>query len=171
MKEKQRNVILAFILIIFSVSLSACSFIRCKAFEDAKRMLEETDDFEQFVEEKNINLTEIGRVQKVRAAALLEKNGLTEFTVKRIKRHYNYTAEDYRKMEGLDESYLSGFYKLCDEESFAVILKALEYKDLDDFLVKNGYVDESGNPDHQKWYEQEIRNTVELKEQGKAFEN
>ena len=164
---KKKIIMTVSALALASTLLTACGHLPLKDISQIQQMLEETDDFEQYVIDNDIDLNEITLQQKIKIIALLEEYGLTEFTVERIKRHYEYTSEDYKQIKELDDYYLSCFYKLADRESFDVMLKAMGYSDLDDFLLKNGYIDKNGKPDRQQWFEENVRRTFEMKEQGR----
>ena len=85
---------------------------------------------------------------------MLKAHGFTEYEQPYLlgRRSYKYTAEDYKKIAELDESYLYAFYTSTTIETLTEACLALGYEDVKDFLLKNGYVNEDGNPDVGVWY-------------------
>ena len=61
----------------------------------------------------------------------------------------------------LDETYVYALFVICDTETFNVVLEALGYEDLADYLIKRNYVDEEGNPDLIVWT---VKNMEEMSE-------
>ena len=70
-------------------------------------------------------------------------------------------VEDFRSIEELDETYVYALFVICDTETFNVVLEALGYEDLADYLIKRNYVDEEGNPDLIVWT---VKNMEEMSE-------
>ena len=101
------------------------------------------------LEYNGYSLSDIQAYETIRFYNLMRKNGLTDYTQIGFSMDYNYTAEDYKKMKGLDETYLYTIYrKTHDLDEF---LEALGYSSLDEYLLKNNYVDEYGKPSTTYW--------------------
>lgn len=94
---------------------------------------------------------QIGTYERLRAMDLLEAYGLTDYSMDGRKRHYPYTVEEFRAVTELDETYLYALYILCDRDTFMVVLEALGYEDLEDFLIRMNYVDDEGEPSLFVW--------------------
>jgi len=117
--------------------------------------------------ERKYSYYEIASFEKNRVYGLMEDNGLTDFIHKGNDKHYNYTAEDFKKIKELDESYLYGFYMVADRETLDEVCKALGYTDIKDYLIKNNYVDKENNPDVNVWYDSNLVNIQKImSEQG-----
>lgn len=97
------------------------------------------------------NLGDIRMYEKVRLYDLLDEKGVTNFSEKYAFRDYGCSAEDYRKIPELDDSYLYAMYSTSSEEDANTLAQALGYSSLDDYLIKNGFVDESGKPSIKYW--------------------
>lgn len=96
---------------------------------------------------------QISTYQTLRLYDLLEANNLTEYEPEQLtRRNYKYTADDYKKVAELDESYLYAFYTETTLETLTEVCQALGYDDIEDFLIRKGYVDKDGNPDVSVWY-------------------
>lgn len=96
---------------------------------------------------------QISTYQTLRLYDLLEANNLTEYEPDHlIRRSYKYTADDYKKIAKLDESYLYAFYTQTTLETLTEVCQALGYDDIENFLISKGYVDKDGNPDVSVWY-------------------
>ena len=102
---------------------------------------------------------EIGIYERLRLGDLLEANGFTDYTMDGQKKSYNYSAEDFKKIEELDETYLYASYIATTKETFMNILTSLGYENLEDFLIKNEYVDENGKGSIYVWC---IKNMEEM---------
>lgn len=58
-----------------------------------------------------------------------------------------YSIEDYEKISHMfNEEDMIVYYTCMREEEFNKLLQALGYEDMTDFLIKNNYLDEKGNP-------------------------
>ena len=75
----------------------------------------------------------------------------TDYEGSGYNRSYHYDSEDFRNLEGLDESYLYGFYCATSEENFNDILSVLGYSSLEQYLTEKEYVDGDGNPSIDAW--------------------
>lgn len=94
---------------------------------------------------------EITTFARLRAIDFLKEHGITEYVTIEDRRDYKYSAEDYKKISELDESYLSALYTLTTPETFNEFLKALGYTNLDDFLISNNYLDSKGKASTRTW--------------------
>ena len=94
-------------------------------------------------EESGYTAAEISVYEKLRAMDLMDDNNMDDFDVGNGVRDYHYVASDYADVEGLDESYLYGFYILTNEEDANEMAIALGYKSLDDYMIQNN--DERNN--------------------------
>lgn len=94
---------------------------------------------------------EIYCYEKLRSSNLLKDNGFTDYTIVDNKVDYKYTAEDYKQIEDLNETYLYGFYIYTNEKSINEISKALGYNDLKDYLISNNHIDENGKESITEW--------------------
>ncbi len=88
---------------------------------------------------------------KNKVGGLMHENGYVEYEKNEGKQCYKYTANDYRKIEELNESHIYGFYILADEQTTDEVCKALGYRDLADYLKQAGYADKHGLPDIIRW--------------------
>lgn len=95
---------------------------------------------------------DISLYQRSRVINLMASYGYTDYTNINNYREYKYTVEDYQKMEELDETYLYGFYMVTTTKTFNTVLNSLGYKDLNDYLIRNNYVNKDNKPDTNKWY-------------------
>ena len=64
-----------------------------------------------------------------------------------------YSVEDYMKIPDINDNNLIGFYEMRGREECEKIAQALGYDGIDDYLVKNGYVNSNGEPSIKKWRE------------------
>ena len=106
------------------------------------------------------NITDYG---KLIVKGMLKDNGFTDYyTNEENERHYNYTAEDYKSMPNFDERYLYSLYLVVDDYTIDEFTKSLGYEDLEDYLIKNDYVDEEGNPSTYNWYNVYLYNMAKI---------
>lgn len=140
--------IVAFVLITaLFCTMSGCPLIKT----DSTEPVEETKWVSYTNTYNGYKDHEIGAYERLRAKDLLEDCGFTDYSMEGSKRHYNYSAEDFRSVEELDETYLYALYVICDEETFETVLVALGYENLADFLTRMNYVDDEGNPSLLVW--------------------
>ena len=79
---------------------------------------------------------------------------LTEYGIQVYNENDDYVShsvEDYKKIEGLNEVDLLGYYSLLGMNESEKVVQALGYENWNDFLIKNNYVNENGKPDIYKW--------------------
>lgn len=119
--------------------------------------------------------SEISMYQKLRVNELMTNYNMTNYTSdpnNSHKRIYNYTSEDYKQIEELDETYIYGYYILADSTTVDYVCEALGYTNLYTYLTTNQYVDDMGNPSIDKWYDANnitINNImIEQSEKGKV---
>ena len=151
------------IVAVMVFNLSGCSVSRANITEPVEEEpVEEENEYVTYENTYNgYKDTEIGTYERLRAKDLLEEYGFTDYSMDGTKRHYNYTVEDFRSIEELDETYVYALFVICDTETFNVVLEALGYEDLADYLIKRNYVDEEGNPDLIVWT---VKNMEEMSE-------
>lgn len=133
--------------VIMASSLTGCiktQHVDTPEDKAVSQMLEITDDY-------SFNLGDVRVFERNRLYKLLDDNDITDYIGRYGKRDYNCSEEDYRSVDGLDESYLYAMYFASSREDAETLARALNYKSLDDFLIKKGYVDENGNPSVDYW--------------------
>lgn len=109
------------------------------------------------------SLSEISRYQKLRVNELMTNYNMTDYTKDpedNRKRIYNYTSDDYKQIQELDDTYIYGYYLLADTKTVDNVCDALGYSNLYTYLTVNSYVDEQGSPSVEKWYD---ANTITIK--------
>ena len=107
-------------------------------------------------DESGYTAAQVGIYEKLRVMDLLDENGMRDYDAQGATRDYHYVAADYAKVEGLDDTYLYGFYVLAGAEDANEMAIALGYEGLDDFMIQNGYVDENGNPSTHEWWRADV---------------
>ncbi len=132
-----RRVALGVSFLTLLLTFSASSLIGCsKNFKNdlnngGETIAEESEKYYGY------SITEISLYEQSRLKKLLEEYNLTDYTQNGIeRRNYNYTADDYKKIKELDETYLGGAYALFNKKSLDELCKALGYADFNDFLEK-----------------------------------
>ena len=146
------------VVAVMVFNLSGCSVSK----ENRTEPVEEEKEYVTYENTYNgYKDTEIGIYERLRAKDLLEEYGFTDYSMDGTKRHYNYTVEDFQSIEELYETYVYALFDICDTETFNVVLEALGYEDLADYLIKRNYVDEEGNPDLIVWT---VKNMEEMSE-------
>lgn len=147
---KIRNVVMKIALpvvigIIMASSLTGCIRLTPSSENSAISEMAEIKDNYPF------NLGDVRMYERERLYELFDENGIIDYTSKYGRRDYNCSEEDYRSVRGLDESYLYAMYFGSSHEDAETLARALGYESLDDFLVKNDYVDDKGNPSVKIW--------------------
>ena len=95
---------------------------------------------------------DIALYELIRLNDSLKASGLVEYEeAAGGLRDYPYTAEDYARIDGLDDTYLYGFHKLATKEDVDEMAKAIGYDDLDDFMRSKGFMDSDGRYDTRTW--------------------
>ncbi len=137
--------------LIITTSLTGC-------FGDGKEVSTKPSPKQQTISEFNdadetygVDPADVYYYRGERLEELLEKYGFIEYTQEDGKRNYIYSADDYKKIEELDDSYLRAMYFLATPDDVNEMAKSLGYENIDDFMIKKGYVDEEGKPDHSYW--------------------
>ena len=158
-------------LALASTLLTACGYNSNKEATYSSSSVVTTnyqrEDVYAMASENDLTMQQISNHQIARVLALLEEYGFTNYTSDGLKRHYNYTYSDYQRISEMDDSYLYGFYSIADRESFEEMLKGLGYTDLDDFLVQNGYIKQSGKPDATLWFQQSVIKSIREMTEGR----
>lgn len=130
--------------------------------------------FSELVEESTLDydIIEISRFQSRRSLELLDSYGFTDYTMVDQKRNYHYTAEDYKKIDTLDETYLYGMYIETTDRTLREILRSMGYENLNDYLIQKGYVSSDGEPSTYIWnqYNAEVIDDIMVEELGPPSE-
>lgn len=113
--------------------------------------IEQSYDDNQEDKYHGFSLYDISTYQRLRTYEIMEENGFNNYTTEGTRRNYNYTSEDFKKLDKLDETYLYGFYTSTTGSTLNQVCGALGYENLEDFLIKNNYVDSQGNPSTMVW--------------------
>ena len=122
-------------------------------------LVQETDDYvPSIVRRHNYKNSDIILYEEVRVNHLMESYNLTDYYSlgDGIKRTYNYSKDVYEKMNDLDETYISGFYYLCDMSTVNTVCNALGYKDLKAYIVEKGFVNDNGEANISGWLWDEL---------------
>lgn len=75
--------------------------------------------------------------------------------------------EVYKRLEGLDESKLFGFYLLLGEKESEKILPIYGYNTWDEYLMKNGFINDKGETDLKMWEESHYKAQEEVNSYGR----
>lgn len=165
-KRVKLNITLA--TIVGTIIISGVVGLNAKSKKDFLTYDEykQTEDYKEYQKKYGTygySNKEIINYEIARSINLLEENNMTDYEQKAYGiKQYNYTVEDYKKIDKLDESYLFGFYRATNQSTFSEILITLGYSSLDDFLLKNNYVDENGNPSVNEWMTYELNSTAKI---------
>ena len=145
--KKVLNIAMSTILsVVIAMSMIGCTKSN---IEDKSTIQQEYSEiYEDYgVHTKDIQEYEIERLEKA-----LEETGLIDYTLNEDNlRDYHYTAEDYRKINNLDETYLRSFYSIASDQSVDEMAKALGYNNLHNYLESKGFLYQNGNIDGQTW--------------------
>lgn len=157
-KSKGKIQILKRAFLSITALLCCAGAVGCnKINEQPKSIVEsESQSFESSDLECNgYQYSRILTFSKIRSKELLDNNGLTEyyFDTDSLTSIYSYTATDYEKIDGLDESYIFGFYNLSDHNTVDEVCKALGYEGFYDYLNTNDLGSEFD------WRSSEVYNT------------
>lgn len=81
------------------------------------------------------------------------KLDMDEYDILYVGENIDNSVDDYKKLSNLNEKNLIGYYCALNEnkEECEKLVQVLGYNGWDDFLTSNGYVDNYGNPDINKW--------------------
>lgn len=115
-------------------------------------------------------MADLSMYGNLRVYDLLDANGFTDYEGSGYNRSYRYDAEDFRKLKGLDESYLYGFYCATSEENFNDVLSVLGYDSLEQYLTEKEYLDEDGNPSIDAWNDASMSCLAEILKQDRERE-
>ena len=145
--KKILNIAMSTILsVVIAMSMIGCT----KANVEDKTTIQQeySEIYEDYgVHTKDIQSYEIDRVERA-----LEEQGLIDYTLNEDNlREYHYSSEDYKKINGLDETYLRGFYSIASDESVDEMAKAIGYNNLHDYLESKGFLYQNGTIDGQTW--------------------
>lgn len=158
-KTKKVTLRIAFAtLIIILVMTCFNNLILPEIRESIKNSIKQEENVE--LEYNGYYLSEIETYEYIRFSNLMAENNLTSYTQNGLIIDYNYTVEDYKKMDGLDESYLYTVYRKTNDLN--EFLHVFGYNDLNDYLIKNNYVDKNGEPSTIKWRIETAKDTSEI---------
>lgn len=157
--KKSMAVVLA---VFLAMGCVGCGITHNATPKDNDTYIEDVDDSYMKDDESGYSSAEVSIFEKLRAMDLLDDNNMDNYDADGAHRDYHYVASDYADVEGLDESYLYGFYVLAGEEDANEMAMALGYKSLDDFMIQNGYIDVNGNPSISKWSDADLINMREI---------
>lgn len=146
-------------VLVATLALSGLTGCTLKKDYTNNTQTEQTQTIEYQNEYNGYKDTEIGIYERLRFNDLMEKYNFTDYEMKDNKKNYNYTSEDFKTITELDETYLYAAYTITTKETFNNILNALGYTNFEEFLVSNGYVNESNEPDLMVWC---IKNMEEI---------
>lgn len=102
------------------------------------------------------------KYQRIRLYELLDSYKMDDYSIVNLRRNYNYGVEDYKNIKELDESYLYMFYVDTTLDNVQTVCQALGYENLDDFMIKNEYVNKEGKPDVNVWHRKNKENINKL---------
>jgi len=80
-------------------------------------------------------------------------------------------CNDYSDIEGLSKNDIYGFYNYCGYKETEKVLKQLGYFSWENFLIRNGYYDNSGAPSFEVWENYAEAESVEQLKEQEALEN
>ena len=119
--------------------------------------------YEQTLNDYNgFSIVEIRNYEMLRADDLFSNNGFHSYSMEGTKRKYNYKSSDYKRIKELDETYLYGIYLNTNSSTFNEVLQALGYSDLEDYLIKNNYVNKNGEPSTMAWSNADLEKMSQL---------
>lgn len=95
----------------------------------------------------NYSLNNVTEAQQV-----LEDNNIDYYNYE-TGEYVSNSVDDYKKIKDLSDENLIGYYELLGKNESEKVVKALGYASWDDYLIKNNYVDDYGNPDLYGWRE------------------
>jgi len=136
-------------------ALLMCTLFACTMLVSCRKFMvkKNSNTYEpiSFIE-YDYTLYEMTIIEMQRFDKLMDDNGLTEYTQDGKVRNYDYTVDDYRQMEGLDESYISCFSSMTNEKTINEVLKVFGYNNLEEYVRAKGFVDDKGNVDIVSWH-------------------
>lgn len=132
--------------IVMATSLTGCFFNQTPSKVDVA--VSEMADISQ---NYPFDLGDVRIYEKARLYNLLDEKGITKYDGQYGLRDYDCTVDDYKMIPELDESYLYSMYSFSSEEDANILAQALGYSSLDDYLIKNGFVDSDGKQSIRYW--------------------
>lgn len=137
----------------FAVTTSALvATLAASFFFSSQQQEEKVTPKEIQMEYDGYDIGELSIYQGIRVFDLLDDYGFTDYDGSGYDRNYHYTAEDFKRLKGIDENYLYGFYCVTSVQNFKDVLSgAFDYDSFDHYLLDRNYVDEKGQPDIAKW--------------------
>lgn len=164
----KRNVVLSIATAALVTVLASAGFLAMQ--ENKEELTDSPDRIEYVTEVDGYNMSDLSIYQNLRVYDLLDNYGFTDYEGSGYNRTYNYTAEDFQRLKGIDENYLYGFYCATSEQNFKDVLSVFGYDSLDSYLIDRNYIDKQGNPSIDTWNDatmQEMANLLKA-EKGKA---
>ena len=133
--------------IAMATSLTGCFF----NYTPDNRVVEAVSEMGKISDNYPFDLGDVRMYEKSRLYNLLDEKGITKFDGQYGLRDYDCTVDDYKMISELDESYLYAMYSCSSEEDANTLAQALGYTSLDDYLIKNEFVDSNGKPSTKYW--------------------
>ncbi len=153
---------MALVLTLFlAMACVGCGISNNSNLEEKRTAIEQEYAFLED-DESGYSAAEVGVYEKLRVMDLLDDNNMDDYDAVGNKRDYHYSAIDYASVEGLDDSYLYGFYILSGADDANEMAIALGYASLDDYMIQHSYIDEDGKPSKAEWVKADIANMREL---------
>ncbi|MBR3049211.1 MAG: hypothetical protein IKG58_01455 [Bacilli bacterium] len=104
---------------------------------------------------------DIDSYAKIRALEKLSEAGFTADSKEGFKYHIDATAEDFKRLGELDSDHVYSLEEALDEETMDKVLESMGYEDIDDYLVKNNFVDSKGEAYRVKWFYDHMNNMAD----------
>lgn len=151
---------------IMSISLSGCNSNKSVKTKSSKTSQTETisssntkeldinlimENYSQIYENYGITAIDINTYERQRLFQLLKKYKMNNYTMVNGKRDYHYKISDYAKIKELDDNYLYTFHYIATYDSLLKMVNSMGYDNLNDYLIKNKYVDSNGKASLKIW--------------------
>ena len=133
--------------VLIAMSVTGCGLID-KQVQQNNPIYE---DYMNITEDYGVTTMEVNNYQGERLYKLLDGSVIDKYEARGRTRDYYATAEDYARVNGLDETYLGTMYYTSSKEDANEMAKALGYASLDEYLIKNGFIDSNGDADYRLW--------------------
>lgn len=138
-------------LAILAGTIIAISVTGCGLLPNATKGQDVYDQYMNISQEYGVSVSDVNKYQVDRLYELLDKNNINKYENNGPYRKYYATEDDYKMVEGLDESYLCTLYITSGRDAANEMAKSLGFENLDDFLIKNNYTDKNGNANYRLW--------------------
>lgn len=145
--------------VILMTSLVGCGYQKNNNYNQTNT----TTESEYIFDDRGYTTGEITGFRKGRVYELMKDNGYQDYEVNNgMQRDYGLSVDQIKELSGLDESYMYGFYCVTTPNMAEKVAIALGYKNIDDYVIIHGYIDENGNPDYREWMHHDKENMVNL---------